>query len=94
MRRRSRGSSGLPKADLHVLLGLVANHAPKQLERASIKQLKGLLKAYAAADAELHGLRFSQVKAEDKPRLAEALVASIKAAVASGFRRYDAAAFA
>lgn len=77
-----------------MLLGLVANHAPKQLERASIKQLKALLKAYAASDTELHGLRFSEVKAEDKPRLAEALVASIKAAVATGFRRCDATAFA
>mgnify|MGYP007078117274 CR=1 FL=1 len=78
---------------LHMLLHLVAQHAPKQLERPSIPHLKALLKAYTATDAEVTELRLSGAKAEDKPRLAESLASLVKASP-DGFKRYSAAAFA
>ena len=74
---------------LHLLLHLVAQHAPKQLERPSIPHLK----AYTATDAEVTELRLSGAKAEDKPRLAESLASLVKASP-DGFKRYSAAAFA
>lgn len=82
----------MDSASLHMLLHLVAQHAPKQLERPSIPHLKALLKMYVATDAEVTDLRLSGAKAEDKPRLAESLSALVLASP-EGFKRYSATAF-
>ena len=87
-------SQALGKMDslsLHMLLHLVAKHAPQQLQRPSIPHLKALLKAYTETDEGLAELRLSGAKAEDKPRLAESLAELILGS--QGFKRYCAAAF-
>ena len=70
-------SKGLSARSLHLLLCIVNEEAPGQLEAASVRQLRGVLGAYAADDDELE----RSLRGKTPPKVP--LVAAVQAAIAT-----------
>ena len=78
----------LDEADAHMLMRLVAKHAPTQLQRASLPLLKALFKGYTANEGAYRALALPVWNRENKPALADTLAKLI--GEADGFARFDA----